>query len=114
MSIFFRWLVPAIVIDSLVSALSAQTTTGTITGVVDDPSGAVVPAAKVTVINTAEGSNRELTTNTSGIFTAPNLTVGTYRLRVNASGFSPFETTNLILSANQVLNADVHLSLASS
>jgi hypothetical protein len=113
MSISFRWSGIAIV-ALLISTLPAQTTTGTITGTVTDPSGAVVPDAKVTVINEAEGSARELTTNTSGVFTAPNLTVGTYRVRVNAPGFTQFETPDLILNANQVRNADVHLSVAAA
>jgi hypothetical protein len=96
----------------VIPGLVAQTTTGTITGTVTDPTGAVVPNAKVTVVNEAEGAARELTTNASGVFTAPNLTVGTYRVRVNSPGFAQFETGNLILSANQVLNTDVRLSVA--
>src|SRR5579884_1276520 len=96
----------------VIPGLTAQTTTGTITGTVTDPTGAVVPNAKVTVVNEAEGAARDLTTNASGVFTAPNLTVGTYRVRVNSPGFAQFETGNLILSANQVLNTDVRLSVA--
>ena len=61
-----------------------------------------------------EGSTREVTTSASGVFTAPNLTVGTYRVRATATGFAQSEITNLILSANQVLNTDVHLALASA
>ncbi|HWC00786.1 MAG TPA: carboxypeptidase-like regulatory domain-containing protein, partial [Bryobacteraceae bacterium] len=64
--------------------MPAQTTTGTITGIVTDPSGAVVPNAKVTILNEAEGSTRDLATSASGVFTASNLTVGTYRVRVTA------------------------------
>ncbi|HEY3841271.1 MAG TPA: TonB-dependent receptor [Bryobacteraceae bacterium] len=111
---FFRRSVMVIVYAVTVPTLIPQTTTGTITGTVTDPSGAVVPGAKVSVINQAEGSSREVTTSASGVFSAPNLTVGTYRVRTNATGFALFETTNLILSANQVLNADVHLALASA
>lgn len=105
---------PAAAICVLVLTLSAQTTTGTITGTVTDPSGAVVPDAKITVMNQAQGVTREMTTNTSGVFTAPNLTVGTYRVRVEAPGFAPYESANLMLSANQVQNASIHLSVASS
>jgi hypothetical protein len=117
MSIMFRFvrlLVTAIVLPSLTYNLLAQTTTGTITGTVTDPSGAVVPNSKVIVTSEAEGSTREVTTSSSGVYTAPNLTVGTYRVRVNAPGFAQFEITNLILSANQVLNADAHLSLTAA
>lgn len=110
---FFRWFVIAASIALLIPVLAAQTTTGTITGTVTDPSGAIVPNAKVVVINQAEGSTRELVTSNSGIFTAPNLTVGTYRVRVNAPGFAQLESASLVLNANQVLNTDIHLSLSS-
>ncbi len=94
--------------------ISGQTTTGAITGTVTDPSGAVVPNAQVTVLNEAEGTARQLTTNNSGTFTAPDLTVGTYKVRVNDPGFAQFESANLSLTANQVLNVDVHLSVAAA
>jgi hypothetical protein len=114
MRVFFRWSAIIVGIILLVSTLPAQTTTGTITGIVTDPSGAVVPNAKVTILNEAEGSTRDLATSASGVFTASNLTVGTYRVRVTATGFAQFDSTNLILNANQVLNTNVHLALASA
>ncbi len=94
--------------------LVGQTTTGTITGTVTDPSGAVVPQVTVTVVNPAEGSGRDVKTTNAGVFTAPNLTIGVYRVRVNSPGFAAFETPEMTLSANQVLNAEVHLTLASA
>jgi len=96
------------------SNLFGQTTFGAITGTVTDPSGAVLTAAKVSVISEGEGTVRDVTTGSTGVFAVPNLTVGKYRLQVTAAGFAPYERTGIILSANQVFNADIKMSLAQS
>ena len=49
----------------------AQSTFGSITGIVTDPSGSLVPDAKVSVTNTATGAVRDTTTGTTGVFNAP-------------------------------------------
>src|ERR1700733_5924177 len=56
----------------------AQLNTGTITGTVTDSSGAVVPNAKVTVRNTGTNVARDTVTSSAGVYTVPNLIVGTY------------------------------------
>ena len=91
-----------------------QTTTGSITGTVTDPSGAVVPGAQVTVTNERDGGSREIATNNAGIFSVPDLTSGPYTVRVNASGFAQYEAPRLMLVSNQVLNLDVHMALAAA
>ncbi|MEO6829553.1 MAG: TonB-dependent receptor, partial [Acidobacteriaceae bacterium] len=48
---------------------------------------------------------------TSGVFTVSNLSVGTYHLKASAPGFATHETSGLVLSANQVLNVNVHLTV---
>ena len=98
---------------SLFASLAAygQSTFGTITGTVVDPSGGVVPNATVIVTSEAEGTVREVTTGSTGVFAVPNLKVGGYRLQVNATGFAGYNATGLNLNANQVLNADVKLNL---
>ena len=93
------------------SVAFGQTTFATITGTVTDPSGATIPGAKVSVTSENEGSVRDMTTGNTGVFTAPNLNVGRYRVKVVASGFADYERTGIILSANQIFNADVKLSL---
>ena len=80
--------------------VSAQTTTGTISGTVVDPSGQVVVGAKVSVTNTANGELRESTTNGSGDFSFPSLLPATYTIRVEASGFEAFTSTGNILTPN--------------
>jgi len=61
---------------------------GAITGTVLDPAGAVVPGAKVTVSSAERGITSTVTSNSTGDFTFPLLTPGTYRVAVEATGFS--------------------------
>jgi hypothetical protein len=93
---------------------AGQTTFGSITGTVVDPTGAVVPSAAVSVINEGTGLERKLTTSTGGVFNAPNLDLGVYRVTVTAAGFARYERKGLVLSSNQVLNVDAELELATT
>jgi hypothetical protein len=97
-----------------VCSTRAQTTFGSITGSVTDPTGAVVPSAAVSVVNEATGVSRKFETSTGGVFNAPNLDVGRYRVAVSAPGFARYERGGLLLSSNQVLNVDVALELATT
>ncbi len=94
-----------------VSQAAGQTTFGSITGVVTDPSGAVVPGVTVSVTNEGTGLDRKVVTSSGGVFNVPNLDVGTYRVTVTATGFATYERSGLVLSSNQVLNIDASLKL---
>jgi hypothetical protein len=72
---------------SLAAPARAQDARGTITGTVRDTSGAIVPGATVTVTNVAMGTEIPLVTNEAGIFQAPFLIPGTYRVRAELAGF---------------------------
>ena len=67
------------------SMLWAQS--GTIQGVVKDPSEAVVAGASVVLTNLDTGLRRELSTNDQGFFTAPTLPVGRYKISAAKAGF---------------------------
>ena len=75
--------------------LSAQTFRGTILGAVTDPSGAVVPGAKVTVKNTGTGLERSTETSADGSYSLPELPIGTYTVTVTQSGFQTFVATGV-------------------
>ena len=75
------------------SASSAQ-----ISGTVVDPQGAVVPGAKVTATNQATGTGRSVTTTSTGNYVIPNLQPGTYDVAVDAKGFAPGSTKNIVLN----------------
>ena len=62
--------------------LSAQTSSGTLTGVVSDPGAAVVPGAAITAKNTATGELRQTVSNGSGVFSIPALPRSLYGGRV--------------------------------
>ena len=68
------------------------------TGSVTDPTGAVIPNAKVTITNTANGETRSTTSNGAGLYDFSGLNHGTYLLKVEASGFKQFQKTNVVLN----------------
>ena len=80
----------------------SQTTvgTGSIVGIVSDPSGAVVTGAKVTVTNLSTGQRISLTTNNAGAFNSGALVPGNYAAKVTAKGFSSVETHVTVLVGN--------------
>src|SRR5258708_32156567 len=74
----------------LCAPLFAQKYTGTITGVVTDPQGAVVSGAQVTATNQGTGNSRTAETNANGVYSLPDLDVGTYELQVKGGNFKEF------------------------
>ena len=72
------------------ASLSAQTFRGTILGTVTDPSGAVLPGAKVTAKNTGTGLERTTETSADGSYSVPELPIGTYTVTVTQAGFQTF------------------------
>ena len=66
-------------------SLSAQTFRGTILGTVTDPSGAVLPGAKVTVKNVGTGTERTADTSADGSYALPELQIGTYKMCIRDS-----------------------------
>ena len=82
----------SVLITLLVGACSAyiafaQVSTGTISGVVKDETGAVVPGATVRVMNVETGIARTLSTDGQGRYSAPNLSLGDYEVQAELSGF---------------------------
>jgi hypothetical protein len=67
--------------------LNGQGAAGSITGTITDTSGAVVPNAKVTIINSATNGSRDTSANAQGIYSAPSLDIGDYQVRVEVQGF---------------------------
>ena len=80
--------------------------TASLFGTVTDSQSAVVPGAKVTATNRATGSSRTVNTDASGAFTLPLLPVGTYSLTVEQPGFRKYERPNILLQANENVQAD--------
>lgn len=73
----------------LAGALGWSAVTGSISGTITDPTGAVIPTASVTVTNVAQGVKTVAMADEKGVYTFPSLPVGTYNLLVEAPGFKP-------------------------
>jgi hypothetical protein len=86
---FFFFLCPFLLV-AMVSGLHAQTGSGTISGIVTDASGAVVPGATVSIENPVSGFSRTAKTDAAGRYQFTNLPRNTYHLVANAAGFAPF------------------------
>lgn len=104
----------AILIFSLAFLSFAQSERGTVTGVVQDTSGAVIQGARVIVTNTATNVSLDATTNQSGEYTVPSLQPGTYNVRVEKPGFRPTETKGLAVDAATTVRADAKLEVGAS
>lgn len=85
---------------------------GTISGLVTDASGSVVPGAKVKVTNESTGFSRDLETNQSGNYTVPQLIVGKYTIQISAQGFATYEQTGIPINVNDNLRIDAHLQVS--
>ncbi|HKD61353.1 MAG TPA: carboxypeptidase regulatory-like domain-containing protein [Terracidiphilus sp.] len=79
----------ALAVSLPVNRIAAQgIVTGSITGTVQDPTGAVVPGATVTATQIGTNSAAKTTTNSAGTFQLPGLPIGAYNVNVEAAGFN--------------------------
>lgn len=105
----------AIILSSMLPSLSAQVVpTATLNGMVTDPSGAVVPSAKIQVVNMATEVKKQTVSDAQGRFLFSFLLPGTYQLDVSAPGFSDYHQTGITLDVNAPATANVHLQLRSA
>jgi len=98
------------------AACLAQTEVGgaSVSGTIMDPSGAAVPNAKVTMINTATGLTRSTLTSDVGLYGFTGLPVGAYDLSVDASGFKSAKRTGLPLQVGAAATLDLRLEVGNA
>ena len=96
------------------SLMPAQSPIGNISGIVKDPSGAVVAGAEVRATSSSTGGTRAATTNGEGYFLLPTLLPGEYKLQVTAPGFSESIVDRVVVEVGQTARVDVALSLRAS
>ena len=89
----------------------SQAINGTIEGTISDASGGVLPGVTVTITNTDTGAERSVVTNENGLYRAPLLSLGTYRVVAELQGFKKFEQTGITLSAGQTAVVNVSLGV---
>jgi hypothetical protein len=88
--------------------------TGELTGLVSDPSGAVVANAQVTLTNTGTSEKRTTVTTPAGIYRFSALPVGTYNLEIAPKGFKSVKITNIVTSVGTTVSRDVTLELGAA
>jgi hypothetical protein len=96
----------------LTTAAHAQVVGGTITGVVTDPSGAIVQHAHVVVRNEETGTHRDLATADDGRFAAVSLPAGRYTVTAAMPGFANYKLINLPLTVGQSISLRVALQIS--
>jgi hypothetical protein len=96
------------------SSLWAQALFATLTGVVTDPSGAVVANIKVTLRNVASGDLRDTVTDSQGFYTFASVPVGGYDVTIEAPGFQTFKATNVALGGGEKVNVSAALTVGST
>jgi len=109
---FIRRLTSLVLFAGLVTGLHAQTTNGTITGTITDPSGAAVGGVQVQITNRDTGEQRTATSQDNGSYIVPQLPPGRYSISVEKQGFTKEVQTNVQLLVNQSATLDFKLSLA--
>ncbi len=103
-----------ILLLAAVNPCSGQSTFGSITGTVTDPTGAAIPNAKVTATNQDTGIRRSGTSHADGVYSLTDLLPGTYAVLIEASGFSTSERKGVVLDANRIVNIDGRLAVGAS
>src|SRR5712671_1653928 len=86
------------------ASLNAQVATGTIVGLVQDATGAVVPNAQVTILHVATAESRQTRSNERGEFSLPYVRIGEYSVSAEAGGFKKETLTGIELKVDQTVN----------
>jgi hypothetical protein len=88
--------------------------TGSISGLVKDPSGSVIAGAQVVAIERQTGIRTETITDSKGFYSFPTLPIGTYDVEVHASGFKVTRQTGIVIDANSAVQADTILQIGTA
>jgi hypothetical protein len=98
-------------LPSAIRTTFGQAETGTISGVVRDPSGGILPNATVTATNAATSAVRTVQTGADGTYTISTLPPGVYNMQVTATGFQPF-TSKAEVTVGGHVTLDAQLSVS--
>lgn len=90
--------------------LKGESPTGSLRGEVTDPSGALVPGAKILVSGNSWSAT--VSADETGQYVVSGLAPGTYEVAVSSDGFAPFDKTGLVVSAGDQTEVDASLDLA--
>ncbi len=88
-----------------------QTGTGSLTGTVTDPSGAVVSGVTISAKNVATGLEVSTKSTPAGLYVIPNLPPGSYSVSASMQGFKQFRQTGVVIPVATAVDLDIHLTL---
>jgi hypothetical protein len=90
---------------------SAFAQEATIVGTITDPSGAAIPKVTITIVNTETGISRTVSSNSDGQYVAPELHIGHYEVRAQATGFKADERNGIVLNVGDRERVDFRLEV---
>src|SRR5438034_328865 len=104
----FLWKASAVALTVLALAIPAlpQSSNGSVRGIVQDPTSAVIPNVTVILTNTATGVELKTVSNSGGIYVFPSVIPGPYRLAAESAGMNKFDVTVLV-QAQQSSTVDI-------
>jgi len=109
-----RWLLPFFGLVLAATTVFASGPTGTVTGTVTDPSGAVVPKAHITVVNEATNATRDAETNDDGDYTVALLPPGRYQVTAERTGFRKSVLSDVTVDVDQTVRVDFALVIGAT
>jgi len=114
MSFSSRFLVGIALAALSVANMPAQSISGTITGIVTDPSNAVVANAPMKLRDMQSGSVRDTVTNHEGYYTFASVVPGEYEIIVSAPGFEGYDKKSIVLRGGDKLNVNIGLKVGNT
>jgi hypothetical protein len=106
-----RTLILLAMLTIIATGVCAQSNTGSINGIVQDPSGAAIPNATVTVTNVGTNETRTAQSNAEGYYEIPSLATGVYKVVSTASGFQETTVSDARLAVGGKLRVDVKMTV---
>ncbi|HEV3484357.1 MAG TPA: carboxypeptidase regulatory-like domain-containing protein, partial [Vicinamibacterales bacterium] len=105
------FLMAALVSAASITTATAQTTTGTITGVVKDTAGGVVPGVAVKATHTATAAEHTTFSDEAGLYTLRGLPVGAYTVSAELTGFQTFRHPDVLVRVNEDIRLDIAMTV---
>jgi len=106
---FIRFCLGFFLVLASIMPVWGQYTTARLSGVVTDPSEAVVVGASVTIRDPGTGYTQTTTSTSAGQYLFPSLPVGTYQITVSMAGYTSYVQKGIVLSVNQAASQDIQL-----
>src|SRR5690349_15351904 len=103
----------AVLFLSAAGLLSAQNYQGGVRGLVQDPEGAAVPGAKVTLVNQATTVARSTVTGATGEYSFSSIDPATYSVVIESSGFKRMQRNQVVVGTQEFVTLDIKLELGS-